>query len=339
MSYTKQTWTCGDEITAEKLNHIEDGIADNEIEYVKDYVDPDTNQKTTGVVAGSVDSTSASQNIASGSFSFAEGVDTTASEFASHAEGVGTTASGEYSHAEGYQTTASGGNSHAEGQHTTASGGTSHAEGTYTTASSANSHAEGNQTTASGYESHAQNLGTIAKGAQQTAIGKWNVEQGTSNSRPATTDYALIVGNGTTEQNRSNAFAMKWDGTFVFANNTEISPDEFAAMKEGGMVVHITARTGTLEHTIDADCNDILDYLASNKNVWIVWNIGGMVQRIYTPYFFVPGNVANFMGYTVQIGSDGVTVTNITFTNVQVSNGGGTTVKLADTIIFPAPTA
>ena len=26
MAYTKQTWTCGDEITAEKLNHMEDGI-------------------------------------------------------------------------------------------------------------------------------------------------------------------------------------------------------------------------------------------------------------------------------------------------------------------------
>lgn len=28
MSYTKQTWQTGDTITAEKLNHIEDGIAD-----------------------------------------------------------------------------------------------------------------------------------------------------------------------------------------------------------------------------------------------------------------------------------------------------------------------
>lgn len=28
MAYTKQTWACGDEITAEKLNHIEDGIAE-----------------------------------------------------------------------------------------------------------------------------------------------------------------------------------------------------------------------------------------------------------------------------------------------------------------------
>lgn len=28
MSYTKQTWQTGDTITAEKLNHIEDGVDD-----------------------------------------------------------------------------------------------------------------------------------------------------------------------------------------------------------------------------------------------------------------------------------------------------------------------
>lgn len=28
MTYEKQTWECGETITAEKLNHIEDGIYD-----------------------------------------------------------------------------------------------------------------------------------------------------------------------------------------------------------------------------------------------------------------------------------------------------------------------
>lgn len=31
MAYTKQTWATGDTITAEKLNHMEDGIAENSI--------------------------------------------------------------------------------------------------------------------------------------------------------------------------------------------------------------------------------------------------------------------------------------------------------------------
>ena len=38
MSYTKQTWVTGDIITANKMNHMEDGIADadggNQIEYL-----------------------------------------------------------------------------------------------------------------------------------------------------------------------------------------------------------------------------------------------------------------------------------------------------------------
>lgn len=27
MAYVKQTWSCGDEISADKLNHMEDGIS------------------------------------------------------------------------------------------------------------------------------------------------------------------------------------------------------------------------------------------------------------------------------------------------------------------------
>ena len=30
MAYQKQTWECGDAITAERLNHMEDGIASAE---------------------------------------------------------------------------------------------------------------------------------------------------------------------------------------------------------------------------------------------------------------------------------------------------------------------
>lgn len=28
MAYEKQTWVCGDVVTADKLNHMEDGIAE-----------------------------------------------------------------------------------------------------------------------------------------------------------------------------------------------------------------------------------------------------------------------------------------------------------------------
>ena len=130
----------------------------------------------------------------------------------SHAEGNNTTASGYESHAEGYNTTASGDRSHAEGNNTTASGYASHAEGDSTTASGDESHAEGNGTIASGSNSHAEGLGTIAASDNQHVSGKYNVEDENG-------DYALIVGNGTGPNARSNAFAIDWNGNLVLFNN------------------------------------------------------------------------------------------------------------------------
>jgi hypothetical protein len=150
------------------------------------------------------------QTTASAEYSHAEGWETSATTFASHAEGGNTKASGFYSHAEGYQTTASGYYSHSEGQLTIASGTYSHAEGLQTSATTFGSHAEGNKTlasgffshaegsgtTASGIYSHAEGLATIANGAYQQVIGQYNLT--------ATTQSAFIVGNGTSNLNRSN---------------------------------------------------------------------------------------------------------------------------------------
>ena len=166
-----------------------------------------------------------------GNYSIAEGIDVIASGAYSHAEGQGTTASGAYSHAEGQGTTARGMYSHAEGRYTTARGMYSHAEGRYTTASEDESHTEGYNTTASGYASHAEGyytdanewashaegdgttasakgthaggLGTVADGEYMTAIGKHNTEN---------SGKAFVVGNGTSNTNRSDAFTVDWSG-------------------------------------------------------------------------------------------------------------------------------
>lgn len=140
---------------------------------------------------------------ASGWQAHAEGNGCTASGSYSHAEGEGTTASGTAAHAEGWNTTASQYNAHAEGKGTTASGPRSHAEGESSTASSMDSHAEGYKSTASGIYSHAQNEGTIAEGGSQTALGRYNI---------ADTVNAIILGNGSTEVNRSNALTVDWNG-------------------------------------------------------------------------------------------------------------------------------
>ena len=146
-----------------------------------------------------------------GLYSHAEGNGTTASGYSSHAEGFTTTAE-QSSHAEGHNTTATGYYSHAEGDGATASGLHSHAEGTGTTASGTDSHAEGYKTKAIGDYSHSQNFYTIASHKSQTAIGEYNIEDTGSTSVGVRGNYAVIVGNGTSEEARSNALTVDWNG-------------------------------------------------------------------------------------------------------------------------------
>ena len=122
---------------------------------------------------------------------------------------------GAYSVAEGFGTVASDKWSHAEGSNTTAYGYASHAEGAGTATRSDYAHAEGYGTVASGAESHAQNSNTIAASSSQTAMGKYNVSD-SSNT------YALIIGNGTADNARSNALAVDWDG-YVYPQNTKMT--------------------------------------------------------------------------------------------------------------------
>ena len=143
----------------------------------------------------------------------------------SFAEGERTTSSGTASHAEGQMSVASDVCCHAEGWDTEASGEASHAEGYQTTASGENgSHAEGNYTFAIGESSHSQGLGTTANKLAQMAIGSWNVlDTSSSTVHPSLNDdygeYALIIGNGTNKNNRSNALTVDWDGNINAAGS------------------------------------------------------------------------------------------------------------------------
>ena len=180
------------------------------------------NNKATGIFSHA----EGGNTTASGSCSHAEGNYTKALAISSHAEGSNTTASGQYSHAEGSNTTASGqyshaeGNytkalaisSHAEGSNTTASGQYSHAEGSNTTASGQYSHAEGSQTTASGAGSHAEGWYTVASSDNSHVMGKFNVED-------TEEKFVFIIGNGTSQSARSNAFAIDWQGN-IYVNNS-----------------------------------------------------------------------------------------------------------------------
>ena len=72
--------------------------------------------------------------------------------------------------------------------------------------------AEGYYTQASGLYSHAQNNSTIANKPAQTAIGKYNIADTAVNEAD---QKALIIGNGTADNARSNALTVDWNGNIT----------------------------------------------------------------------------------------------------------------------------
>lgn len=174
--------------------------------------------------------------VAEGWYSHAEGVDSEANGFGSHAEGEGTRANGSSSHAEGESSYTQGsashtegrltsaiGNyshseggftksfgiySHAEGIGTVAQGSYSHAEGNNTYSHGTYSHTEGNYTSAYGSHSHAEGHGTITNQDYQHVGGEYNV----SDVNVTSAYYPYIVGNGSSDANRSDAFAVRMTG-------------------------------------------------------------------------------------------------------------------------------
>lgn len=153
-----------------------------------------------------------------------------------------TKATGENSHAEGSKCEALGNSSHAEGVQTKASGLWSHAEGSQTRANGPSSHAEGTGSWATGSGSHAEGYGTEAAGEYQHVQGKHNVVDEANK-------FADIVGNGADILNKSNAYALDWDGNVYL---------------KGGVYVNCNAdSTGGTKLSLDVDSimNAIKDQL------------------------------------------------------------------------------
>lgn len=154
-----------------------------------------------------------------GKYSFAFGDEVSATKLASHAEGNRTIASGQMAHAEGNYTEASGLNSHAEGLQTVASGAYSHAEGGRNIASGMASHAEGTNSVVSGGGSHVEGKNTIAASNNQHVQGKFNISDQNG-------QYADIIGNGTSEDARSNAATVDWQGNAWYAGRVSAGTPE-----------------------------------------------------------------------------------------------------------------
>lgn len=122
-------------------------------------------------------------------------------------------ASGYYAVAEGNYSVAAGIASHAEGTRCTASGNEgAHAEGSDTKASAECSHAEGDSTAASGYSSHAQGYRTTSSNFASFTGGKFNKEMTDGCTLNKQIGDVMIIGNGISNAERSNAFRITYAG-------------------------------------------------------------------------------------------------------------------------------
>lgn len=240
--------------------------------------------------------------IASGVYSHAEGNRTTARGDAAHSEGFGGIAYDTASHVEGYRTTARGLASHAEGNDTHATVEGAHSEGALSNASRLCAHAEGWGTTASGLASHSQNRKTIASGDFQTALGKFNVADTTS---------AVIIGNGTADDARSNALTVDWSGNVTTAGD-------------------VSATGGTFTGTVSADSATLANPLpkasgGTGHTRGLHWQGQGSTSGTGT----VTVDLANWDEVCIVATANGKLVTAVVPTNVLTSStqelwlGGG----------------
>lgn len=145
-------------------------------------------------------------------FSYAEGFGTVAAGGAAHAEGKGCRTYEDFSHVEGSNNINIGYGAHVEGWNNINFGYGSHVEGRENLCTVNYGHVEGAYNTVNGYGSHAEGYRTIASGQYQHVGGKWNIED-TENK------YAFIIGNGTTNERRSNALTVDWNGNIETNGN------------------------------------------------------------------------------------------------------------------------
>lgn len=211
-----------------------------------------SNSHTEGVNTKATSNNAHAENdstTASGMDSHAEGTASVAAGYSSHAENIHNTASGQASHAEGMNNTAKGSESHAEGRNTLASGDMSHVEGDGTIAAGScstvfgkfnisdsyddlpdwaanTSYAVGDKvkrtievTTFTGKE--LRTYGYVCKTANNDSTfnsDKWTSLNGIMH-------FVEIVGNGTEDNTRSNAYALDWNGTGRFGGDVYVNCD------------------------------------------------------------------------------------------------------------------
>ena len=211
--------------------------------------------------------------------SFMLGEDSVASGAYSFAHGYKAKATNQYAHAEGNETTASGDSSHAEGQSSTASGDDSHAEGYLCVASGKFAHAEGSATVASGYASHTSGEHTETTNSFEAAFGSWNAS--TSGST------VFSVGGGT-ENNRSNLFEIRKNGTILSGNATILDTNN-TSINISGTTVNLKIGGSTTSFSTSGGSGSITHTQTTNTNNHYVLGVGngsqpsnGSLSQVYS---------------------------------------------------------
>lgn len=171
------------------------------------------------VVKGS-DKTALGYATASASSATAMGGDSLASGDGAIAGGE-SIATGIFAVALGEDSIASGNSAIALGNQAQAQGNSSFAAGNASQSQGKSSTAIGEMTVAQGSYAAAFGLSTIAQGYNQTVIGRYNIAQGNT-SNWVVTDDLFIVGNGTSVNQRSNAFIVRKNGDAIVKGNASV---------------------------------------------------------------------------------------------------------------------
>ena len=200
----------------------------------------------------------------------------TASGEAATAVGKGNTSSGDFSFTAGAPNTASGETAVALGSYTVASGkgsfaiGTKSSSGAGTTASNTAAFAAGQSVEASGAASQAFGQKSVASGSMSAAFGNNTSATGRSSfvvgqfnvadDNPVDTShgsgarkYIFIVGNGTADNDRSNAITVDWDGNLVATGAVTASNIPAPPSADGSYVLKLVISSGVATYSWVAD--------------------------------------------------------------------------------------
>ena len=199
----------------------------------------------------------------------------------SHAGGIMTTAYGDSSYADGWKTTVMGSSSHAEGQKTVAIGNYSHTGGNNTIADINNMTAIGSYNKPN-YNVYVNTESNIFINDNKYTINNDGTATNNSNNNKITniTSYAsgdtiknkiFVVGNGTSDNNRKDAFIITNDGNAIVQNNLTVNNNKI--MSSDLNIYYF------IKNSSDSS-------LLLNKDFTYV-NVTGEVEDIYVDFFYV----------------------------------------------------